>query len=403
MNEHGSDKPKVLIVGGGIAGLESALALKEICGRRVHVGLVAPENTATYRPLAVAEPFGLAKRFRINLGVFAMSQDVDVHLGEVDRVDPGARQVHCTNGTSYDYDFLIVATGARRKATLEGAISFVDHEGISRFEHMLYRLERGEIESVAFCSGAKSGWFLPMYELALMTATFAKERNTPVEISVVTPESSPLVAFGAHNSADVAQLLDNAGIEVHTGRHPESFEDRELRLVPDGAVPADEVVAMPTLEGPAIPGLPSDQDGFLPVDEACRITGCEREFAAGDATNFPVKQGGVAAQMANAAVRAIAVEIDVLVDAKPFRPTLDGTLLTGKGAHHLRQSLVMGTSETSQHQLSPDWLPLAKVTAPFLVDYLGEHSDFPGSSGELRSDEVAESVSGDWERRPPGK
>jgi hypothetical protein len=111
-----------------------------------------------------------------------------------------------------------------------------------------------------------------------------------------------------------------------------------------------------------------------------------------------VKQGGIAAQMATAATRAIAVDLGVLVDARAFRPTLDATLLTGKGAHHLRQSLVMGVSEPARHQLSPTWLPLAKVTAPYLCDYLAEHSDFPSGKGELESDEIAEGLTEDWER-----
>jgi sulfide:quinone oxidoreductase len=217
----------------------------------------------------------------------------------------------------------------------------------------------------------------------------------------VTPESSPLIAFGPQNSADVAKLLEGAGIALHAGSHPVSFEDHKLRLVPEDTITADAVVAMPDLEGPALAGLPAEPSGFIPVDEACRIQGCEREFAAGDATNFPVKQGGIAAQMAHAAARAIGVELDALVDAKPFSPTLDGTLVTGSGAHHLRQSLEMGTREGSLHHLSPIWEPMAKVSAPFLTEYLAEHADFGTSSGELKSDEVAEGLRGDWERPAP--
>jgi sulfide:quinone oxidoreductase len=399
MSEAGGEKARVVVVGGGIAGLEGALALRSICGSRVDVTLVAPANTYTYRPLAVAEPFGLAKTFRINLGEFAEATGVSVQLGEADSVDTGSRRVHCTNGTSYDYDYLLVATGAVRRPVLRNAISFADHEGIREFEHLLYRIERGEVEAVAFTSGARVGWFLPMYELALMTAAFAEGRGAPVELAVVTPEESPLVSFGPRNSADVAKLLEGAGITVLAGSRPTEWSDHELRLVPDRVITADEVVALPDLAGPAVPGLPGDSSGFISVDDACRVRGGEREFAAGDASDFPVKQGGIAAQMAHAAVRAIAVELDVLVDAKPFSPTLDGTLLTGNGAHHLRQSLAMGTREGSLHHLSPSWLPMTKVSAPFLSDYLAEHSDFPSSSGELESDRIVEDLKGDWESR----
>ena len=392
--------PKVLIVGGGIAGLEAALALRALCGKRVDIGMIAPKNTYTYRPLAVAEPFGLAEKYRINLNVFATSKDVDVHHGEVDSVDLEHRRVHATNGTSYDYDYLIMAVGAVRKPALADAISFDGFAGVQEFEHLLHQIENGAVRAVTFCAGAKNGWFLPMYELTLMTATFAVERNAQPEITVVTPESAPLISFGAQNSAAVSRMLNEAGITVRTDTYPTVMEEGELRFVPDGSIEVDAVVAMPSLEGPALAGLPSDGDGFIPVDQACRIAGCEREFAAGDATDFPVKQGGIAAQMATAVVRAIAVDLGVLVDARPFRPTLDGTLLTGKGAHHMHQSLVMGTSQPAGHQVSATWLPLAKISAPFLCDYLGDHSAFPGGKSELDSDAIAESLSKDWERDP---
>ena len=372
---------RIVIAGGGVAGLEAALALRALCGRSVRIDLVAPERGYTYRPLAVAQPFGLAEEFRVDLGEFERSQDVRVRVGHVDRVDAGS--VHTTDGTSYEYDDVIVATGAMRSPLLEGALSFDGREGVSAFEELLGRIEGGEAESIAFCAGARIGWFLPMYELALMTAAFASERDMNPRITIVTPESAPLVAFGPDNSAEVARLLDEEAIETIAGTYPSRLADGRLELVPEGSIPVDEVVAMPRLEGPAIEGLPKDEAGFIPVDERCRVEGREREYAAGDATSFPVKQGGLAAQMAAAAARAIAADLGKLGDAEPFRPTLDGTLLTGRGAHHLRQSLVLGTGDPEAHRAQDEWLPLAKVTAPFLTDYLAEHAGFPGGRAGL--------------------
>jgi hypothetical protein len=50
---------RVLIAGGGVAALEAALALRELGEGRVSVEIIAPEPEFWYRPLAVAEPFGL--------------------------------------------------------------------------------------------------------------------------------------------------------------------------------------------------------------------------------------------------------------------------------------------------------------------------------------------------------
>lgn len=51
---------KVLIAGAGPAGLEAALAVRELAGDRVTITLLAPEDELAYRPLSVADPFTLA-------------------------------------------------------------------------------------------------------------------------------------------------------------------------------------------------------------------------------------------------------------------------------------------------------------------------------------------------------
>ena len=61
----------VLIAGGGVAALEAMLALKALAGDLLSVGLVAPEPQFWYRPLAVAEPFGLAAVRHFDLAVLA--------------------------------------------------------------------------------------------------------------------------------------------------------------------------------------------------------------------------------------------------------------------------------------------------------------------------------------------
>jgi sulfide:quinone oxidoreductase len=67
------------------------------------------------------------------------------------------------------------------------------------------------------------------------------------------------------------------------------------------ALEVDEVVALSQLEGPAVPGLPCDAAGFIDVDAHSCVAGLSHVFAAGDGTTFPVKQGGIATQQADAA------------------------------------------------------------------------------------------------------
>ena len=62
---------RVLIAGGGVAALEAALALQALAEERVSVELLAPEPHFWYRPLSVAEPFGLGEAQRFELSELA--------------------------------------------------------------------------------------------------------------------------------------------------------------------------------------------------------------------------------------------------------------------------------------------------------------------------------------------
>ena len=82
------------------------------------------------------------------------------------------------------------------------------------------------------------------------------------------------------------------------------------------------MISVPTLSGPALAGLPADSRGFIPVDAHGRVAGTPGVYAAGDATTFPVKQGGLATQQADAVAEAVAADLGLRrrPDALPARP-----------------------------------------------------------------------------------
>jgi hypothetical protein len=116
--------------------------------------------------------------------------------------------------------------------------------------------------------------------------------------------------------------------------------------------------------------VPADAEGFLPTDQHGAVRGVEAVYAAGDGTDFPVKQGGLAAQQADAAAHAIAQRAGVDVEPAPFKPVLRGRLLTGGGSRFLRQLLTGGEGETSRASAQALWWPPTKVAAPYLAPYL---------------------------------
>jgi sulfide:quinone oxidoreductase len=207
-------------------------------------------------------------------------------------------------------------------------------------------------------------WPLPMYELALMTRGRAQRRR----ILLVTPEPGPLALFGPEPSQVIRELLDQAGIELYLDADPEIAEDgRSIRLhAQDEWMPVDRIVAAPLLDGPALAGIPHDDAGFIPVDEHGRVAGLSRVYAAGDGTNQPIKQGGLAAQQAHAAVRHLTSEAGGLLGPQPFRPVLRGRLLTGGLDRFLRHDPDAGDSVLDE----PLWEPAAKVVGHHLAPWL---------------------------------
>jgi sulfide:quinone oxidoreductase len=109
-------------------------------------------------------------------------------------------------------------------------------------------------------------------------------------------------------------------------------------LTSNGTVPADRVVALPRVEGPRVPGLPTDAAGFIPADAYGLVDTTADVYAAGDVTTYPVKQGGLATQQADAVAEAIAARAGVPIDPKPFAPRLAGVLLTGGTPLRLAES-----------------------------------------------------------------
>jgi len=216
-------------------------------------------------------------------------------------------------------------------------------------------------------------WPLPLYELALLTGTYLTNAGTRgVELAVVTPEEAPLSLFGAAASDAVRELLEIRGIELHVRTTPVSFEAGILRLAPERRLDTDCVVALPRLAGRAMVGVPQDAVGFVPTDEHARVRGLENVYAAGDLTQFPIKQGGIAAQQADAAAEAISAGAGAPIEPAPFRPVLRGLLLTGIFPRYLRSEVGKGVSTVD---VEPLWWPPAKIVgrhlAPFLARRLG--------------------------------
>jgi sulfide:quinone oxidoreductase len=206
-------------------------------------------------------------------------------------------------------------------------------------------------------------------------------RSVPdATVTLVTAEREPLWIFGEAAGAAIRALLTQHEIDLRTDAHAVHVTDDVLWFESGTALIADTVISLPQLAGPAISGLPTTDDGFLPTDAHGYVIGVERVLAAGDATTFPIKQGGLATQQADAAAATIAQALGAALEARPFAPVLRGLLLTGGAPLYLRAELdpkgAVRSGGAQHRRLAGEvssralWWPPGKVAGRYLAPYL---------------------------------
>jgi sulfide:quinone oxidoreductase len=361
--------PRILIAGGGIAGLEALVALRAHLGSGPRIELLEASTDLVERQRAVAEPFGDGAPRRFDLAQIAADHDAHLRPDRLASVEPNARRVRTVLGDTVAYDALLVAVGATPDVAVPGALTFSGPRAVAAFANLLGDIDAGRVARVAFALPQGVTWALPLYELALMTAEHVHSIDrSDVGLVIVTPEHSPLEAFGEQIASHVWSLLAERAIAVRGDSVPLRAGPGGLLVEHGSTVQVQAIVALPRLGGPWTGGLPCDEHGFLPIDEHCAVEGTTAIWAAGDATTWPMKQGGLAAQQADVAAAAIAAGFGAEVRPEPFRPVLRGVLLDPHG----RRFLEAMRGDMPQ---TPLWWPPTKVAAPYLGRYL-----FPGST-----------------------
>ncbi len=380
----GAHDRRVLIAGAGVAAIEGLIATRHLLDGLVGVTWIAPGDEFVYRPLLVAEPFGLGERRSFSLAAIAADHAAELVHGTLHAVDTESGTITLDDGTKLGYDALLVAIGARPREWLSGAIHFSSPAHVSAVRELVSELDRGRVRSVVFAAPRGTAWTLPLYELALLTAAHIGDTgDAGVELTVVTPEAEPLSVFGPAAAGHIRDLCGDRGIRLRTGRAAVAFENGRVELDGGQTIRADQVVALPWLTGEPIAGLPHDTDGFIPVDENCAVSGADRVFAAGDGVSYPIKQGGLGTQQADAAVNAMAAQFGAALDPAPFHPELRGMLLTGLGPSYLRAAPEGSDQTGSIVALNPLWWPPSKIAGRHLAPYLANLPQVPTAAQVL--------------------
>ena len=258
---------------------------------------------------------------------------------------------------------------------------FRDHRDGRRLPGVVDDLAAAGARRVVFAAPSGVSWTLPLYELALLTAAELARRDLPVETTLVTPEPAPLQVFGAAVAVRITELLARHGVRrirgvahrVHPGR---------LTLAGGEALEADRVIAVPRLVGRRLTGVSADRDGFVPTGLDGRVGGRSDVFAAGDVTQYPVKQGGLATQQADVIAAVLATRAEAHVEPPLLRHRLRARLLTPDGPLYLQADLD-GHGRALPPKGGPPvgedapWWPAAKLFGRHLSPWMAGHGRVP--------------------------
>ena len=382
MTENHSSPHRVIVAGGGVAGLEALSAIRALASGRVALTLVEPQQTFGLKALSVRLPFAAPGSPGFPLAEVCAALDVEHVTDTIAEVRADDHEVLLGGGGRLAYDSLVIALGAAGSPPYEHARTFTGPEDAEALHGIVQDLEGGYLSRIAFVVPPGTTWPLPLYELALQTAERAADLQLDTTISLITPEERPLQVLGRAAADDVAATLADAGVELHTGMTATAVERGVITAAP-GAVrfEADRVITLPRLTGRAVAGLPADPDGFIPVDEEGAVAGVPDVYAAGDGTAFPIKQGGLAAQQADVAATTIARRAGADATPASFRPVLNAQLLTGTGSRFVHRELAGGgDGPRSVERSGVPRHPLRKVSAGYLTPLLERLSSSTPSS-----------------------
>lgn len=339
---NGPVAPHVVIAGGGLAALETAAALRALAGARVDLTIVAPDPAFTCRALEPLAAFTDTDPPRFPLPAIARQLDAPLVCDRIGWVDRPHRTVHTRGGAILTFDALVLGLGAVALSHFTHALTLSSDGALRR---LVGEIRDGSLSRLALIIPHRTTWPLPLYEVALMAAEVARAHDLPLELTLATAEHAPLEVFGDSAADAMAELLADSGIELITAaRCAVPSRHRVLVTGPDGTreLEVDGVAALPELFGPHVRGVPSAADGFIPIDRFCRVDPAAAVYAAGDATDYPVKHGSVAVDQAGVVAASIAAAAGAPVTPHVLSPKLDGLVFTGEAPRRVGARLAGG-------------------------------------------------------------
>ena len=313
---------KVLILGGGFAGVVAAERLARLLNDEHQITLVSRSRNFVFYPALVRLAFGKCEKQDVlfDLRQTMLSRRINFVEAEVAHVDPFERKVSIAHGQvegKLPYDYLVFALG-RRLAT-ERITGFYEHahhllnvDKAIKFGKAVAEFQKGRIV-LGQCAGARLP--VPVYESAFMLAGLldAKGKRDHARITVVTPHTLESEVGDAGAAAALRDSLQEHQIELFTNAPIEVLTPHFAMTNQRQAIDFNLLMLVPPFRGSSAAsymGVTNDE-GYIEVNLDMRVVGQERIYAAGDCVNFVgPKMGHMAVRQAEVAAENLAAEIE---------------------------------------------------------------------------------------------
>nr|WP_042178600.1 FAD-dependent oxidoreductase [Kibdelosporangium sp. MJ126-NF4]CEL13285.1 Sulfide-quinone reductase [Kibdelosporangium sp. MJ126-NF4]CTQ98976.1 Sulfide-quinone reductase [Kibdelosporangium sp. MJ126-NF4] len=328
--------PRVVILGSGFAGLETAFLLRTKLDKvDAAITVVSDRDDFLFKPNTIYLPFGAAEKpLHVPLRKAFDYQSIHHRIGRVDGIDATRGVVHTGRGLPIHYDKLVIATGAGmavdeipglrdhgRQIWTPGQM----HQLGEDLQWVAQNARHGHPQKVLFLVPPGNKCAGPLYEIAFMLDTWLRRKDVrhQVEITFTTYEQSFVQAFGPKLHEVVTEEFATRSITGHTAITPDKVTETDVAYS-DGATREFDVLITfpPYVAGMRYDGLPADDRGFLTCEPETRaVVGHPEIFAPGDAGDFPVKQAFLALLQADAVANKIVADITNHAPQGLFEPT----------------------------------------------------------------------------------
>jgi NADH:ubiquinone reductase (H+-translocating) len=318
---------KLLIIGGGFAGLECAIKLAN--DDRFEITLVDRTNHHLFQPLlyqvasaSLAAP-DISRSIR---QILAAAKNVTVLMDEISDIDTPAKQAHGSSGTVYPYDSLLLAAGARTgyfghdewaKHSL-GLKSLADAQNIrrtvlsnlERAELTTDATERGRLMTIAIVGGGPTGVelagaFADLVHRSLKS-NFRRIDTSSLRIILIEGSELILEAFDPEQSLYARQRLEKLGVEIRTNTRVTAVRGGALDFKDGTTLEAAAIIwAAGVAASPltASLGVVVDRGGRITPEPDLSVPGYPDIFVAGDLVNMKDCDGKQVPGVAPAAVQ----------------------------------------------------------------------------------------------------